>query len=1148
MLQMQNHKISKSVQWLFVLFLPYIYIIIGVGAGCKNNTAQPPTQEEEPTLSASDPLLVLRTTGETGIDFQNAIKETYENNITTNINMYNGGGLAVGDFNNDGKPDVYFVCTNGKNRLYLNAGNLKFRDITDAAGVASEEGFETSATAADVNGDGWLDLYVCRGGVEKNDQRRNRLYINNGPSTSGDISFTERSKEFGLDDMSASTGANFFDYDNDGDLDLYVINYPTEAVYTNKVEAKLGDDGKYHPLLHPRGAFDSDRFYRNDGNNHFTDVSQAAGIWNLGYGLSISVTDFNRDGWLDVYVANDFVQPDNLYINNKNGTFTNRIADYFQHCGQHTMGTDITDFDNDGLVDLYSVDMLAANNFRRKSFLASNTQSKYTIMVQNGYFEPVVRNVLQHNNGNGTFSDIACLAGVFQTDWSWSGLIFDMDNDGLRDIHVTNGYRREVTNRDFVDFTLPEIQKANGIGKSLADLYPDFDEFLKLVPTYKVRNFCFKNKGDWTFENVGGKWMTIPASWSCGAAWADFDADGDLDLVMNNLEQPAFIYENKSSGKSGSNYLQIKLQGNAPNTFGVGASALIEYGNGQKQYAENMPTRGIFSSVEHLLHFGLGNTAAVDKLTLRWPDGKTQIMTNVRANQRLTLKQSDASAYVAHLAPDKPANQLFADISARAGIRFQHAENEYNDFENWPLNTWKVTELGPLTASGDVNGDGLDDFFIGNAFDKPAALYVQTKGGTFQPMAAAVWEADKIYEDHGAVFFDADADGDLDLFVVSGGAESTSPQAFQNRLYINTDGKGNFLKAQGAVPPGQDAALRVAAYDYDSDGDLDLFIGGRVLPAQWPLTPRSSVLRNERTHFADVTANVAPDFERCGMVTDLTWADLDGDRQPELVVVGEWMPVTVFKLKNGKLQNVTAQFGLEKSNGLWFRLATADLDGDGDLDLVTGNLGRNTRLPASADGPLRCFAKDFDNNGTLDPLMAFHENEKLFPLQQKEVLNKHSPVLRKKYLYAKDYAHATVDMLWPQTDLDAALNLYCYMLETCWWENQGGKFVRHVLSTQAQVAPVQGILVDDFDGDGKKDLLLAGNKYGFEVETNRCDAGIGAFFAGDGKGGFSWRNNLSTGFFAPGEVRDLALLRGPGGKKRIVVANNSGPVQVFEKK
>lgn len=1128
-------KLNAAFFWHSV----FVYIIIGVATSCGGDSKLAPEQVEEPTLLASNPRMKLLDAAQTGIDFENRIVETYENNITTNINMYNGGGLCVGDFNNDNRPDIYFICSNGKNRLYLNEGNLKFRDVTDAAGVASEEGFETAATAVDINADGWLDIYVCRGGVENNEARRNRLYVNNGNGT-----FAERAKEYGLDDQSASTGANFFDADNDGDLDCYVLNYPTEQVYSNKLEANLGPDGKtYIPLLEPKTAFDSDHFYRND-NGKFTDASKQSGIWNLAYGLSVSVSDVNRDGYTDIYVGNDFVQPDLLYINNRNGAFSNKLKDYFQHCSQHTMGTDLTDFDNDGHIDLYAVDMLAANNQRRKAFLATNSLSKHTAIVQHGYFEPVVRNVLQRNNGNGTFSDVACLAGVFQTDWSWSGLVFDMNNDGLRDIHVTNGYRREVTSRDFADFTFPDIKKEHG-NKRLRDIYPDFNEFLKIVPTFKVRNFCFQNQGNWQFSDVGGDWMSIPASWACGAAWADFDGDGDLDLVVNNLEQPAFIYENTSAGQAGSNFLQIKLQGASGNPFAVGASAIIHYNDGQVQYQENFPNHGIFSSVEHLLHFGIGNAAQVDKLVVRWPDGKTQTLENVPANQRLTLKNSDAKGYVAHIGPQNPASTVFADKSGKAGINFTHTENDYNDFENWPLNPWKVSELGPLMATGDVNGDGLDDVFIGNAFDAAAGLYVQAANGTFRPVSVATWETDKIYEDHGAVFFDADGDGDQDLFVVSGGAEATSPQAWQNRLYINTDGKGNFAKAQGAVPPSQDVALRVVAHDYDNDGDADLFVGGRATPAKWPLTPRSFVLRNDRNRFTDVTAEVAPAFERCGMVADLAWVNIDADPQAELVVVGEWMPVTVFKLNNGKLENISAAAGFDQSNGLWWRLAAADLDGDGDQDLVTGNLGLNTRLTASAEAPLRCFAKDFDNNGTLDPIVAYHEKGKLYPLMQKEVLNKQMPVLKKKFLYAKDYSVAIMDQVWPQKDLDAALNLYCYSLETCWWENQGGKFVRHSLPIQAQASVVQGIIAGDFTGDGKTDLLLAGNKYGFEVETNRCDAGNGALLSGDGKGNFSWVNNLSSGFWASKEARDLAMLRSVGGKRLFVVANNGGKVQVW---
>ncbi len=1123
----------------------YIYwalglLVLALGAyyffGGRDKTKGPSFASDsgaEPTLTAKNPRLQLLSPGETGVDFENEIQEDNTHNVVLNINQYNGGGVAVADINNDNLPDIYFVSSSGKNRLYLNQGNFKFKDITDAAGVGSEDGFETSATAVDANADGWLDLFVCHAGPDSVG-RVAKLFINNH-----DLSFTERAAEYGLNDKSPCSGANFFDYDNDGDLDCYVINHPTDLGNANRLVLKYGPDGKtLLPNLDPVALHDSDNFYKNDAGK-FVNISKQAGIQNFGFGLSVSVSDLNGDGWPDVYVGNDFVQPDNLFINNQKGGFTDQMSKYFRHNSMSAMGADLSDFDNDTRVDLLTVDMFPTNNYRQKLLKNTNPLSRYLTMVQYGYPKSVARNVLQHNNGNGTFSDVACLAGVYKTDWSWSCLLADLDNDGLKDMHIANGYRREVTNRDYADFLLPEINKV------LSSKNKDIMPFMNKLAEYKVRNFVYQNKGNWQFEDKSGDWMTMPGSWSSGGAWADFDADGDLDLVVNNLEDPAFIYKNLTREQNGGNYLQAKLQGSPANPFAVGASVLIEY-QGIKQYLELNPNRGIFSSVEHLIHFGLGQVAQVDRLTIRWPDGKFQTLSNVPANQRLQLKWTDAAGYVAHLIPPNTAGPtLFSELNASGlGVNFAHKENAFSDFETWVLNPWTITDLGPLTAQADVNGDGLDDFFIGNAFDNPPAVYLQNSGGTFKSSSVSVFEEEKRYEDHGALFFDSDGDKDLDLFVLSGGPDANAEVAWQCRLYLN-DGKGNFSRSENALPAFKDLGLRATAHDYDGDGDQDLFIGGRVVPKNWPLTPRSAVLRNDNGKFTDVSSQVAGAFERCGMVTDLAWNDLNGDGQKELIVVGEWMPVSIFQLKNQQLENVTEQFGLGKTNGLWNRLVLADLDKDGDQDLVTGNLGLNTRFSAKPDAPFFCYAKDFDNNGTLDPIVAYSEDGKIYPLMQKEVLVKQMPILKKKFLYTKEYAKATISDVWPQKDLDASLQLRAYDFETCWWENQGGKFIRHQLPIQVQSAPVQGIVCADFNGDGNLDLLMAGNKYGFEVETNPCDSGTGSLLLGDGKGNFNWLDNLQSGFWALGEARDLAMLRSTGGKHIVVVANNNSRPQFY---
>ncbi len=1102
----------------------------------------------EETLTASKPLLQLLTNKQTGIDFQNIILESDQNNFYTNTNIYNGGGVSSADFNNDDLQDLYFVSSNGKNKLYLNKGNFKFEDVTDKAGVRSEEGFETTSTAIDINNDGWMDLYVCRAGMVPGPTRKNQLFINNQNGT-----FTERAAEYGIASESASTGANFFDYDNDGDLDLYLLNQPTSGEYTNKLESRPAPDGKSNlPILEPKADYDSDQFFRNDGppqgngKGGFTDMSKASGIWNSGYGLSVGVSDLNRDGWLDVYVANDFIRPDYFYINNRNGTFTDRLQEYFRHTSRHSMGSDLTDFDNDGLVDVYTVDMFPMTNHRLKTTRVSMSQSSYTSTVQAGYYEPVVRNVLQRNNGNGTFSDICCLANVYKTEWSWSNLMFDIDNDGLRDLHIANGYRRNLNDNDFFEYKFDELTKLVD-PMNLKSYFQDIHEFLRLIPTYKSRNLCYKNNGDWTFSDKSGDWLTMPASWSNGAVWADLDNDGDLDLVVNNLEDQPFVYQNLSSDQKQNNYLQLKLNGSEKNRFAIGASAIIHYGD-QQQYLELNPVRGIFSSVEYLLHFGLGKASQIDKLVVRWPDGKTQTLTNIAANQRLQLNYSDASGYLAHLVSLQPQAQFFQEKTNSTRLPYTHEENPFNDFEAWPLNLFKESELGPQIATGDVNGDGLDDFFVGNAFDKPGALFVQTATGGYRPSSAATWEQDKIYEDQGAVFFDADGDGDLDLYVVSGGLEATNELAWQDRLYLN-DGKGNFSKAPNALPAIKSVGLRVAAADLDTDGDLDLVVGGRATGGKWPLTPRSFILLNDgQGHFSDRTGQIAPAFEHCGMVTDIRIANLDANPSPEIIVCGEWMPITVFRYNGSQWADASEQFGFKQSNGFWNSLNCADLDGDGDLDLVSGNLGLNSRFTASKEAPFQVFASDYDKNNILDPIVTYWENGVDYPLIQKMDMHRHLPMVKKKFLFAQDYSAASVQKIFGEDALDKALNLKVFTLETCWWENKDGRFVQHQLPKPAQVAPVNAILCADFTGDGLPDLLMAGNKYGLEVETNRLDAGNGILLRGDGRGNFKFIENHQSGFWATREVRDLALLRGAAGKRSVIVANNQGPVQVFEVK
>ncbi|RMG81202.1 MAG: hypothetical protein D6714_13355, partial [Bacteroidetes bacterium] len=829
---------------------------------CQNETTPPPAAPPAEKVP-ENPRFELIPDTHSGVIFSNNITENHRINIVSNSYMYNGGGVAVLDVNNDGLQDLYFTSTQESNRLYLNRGNFQFKDITQTAGVAAIGGFKTGVTVVDINADGLPDLYVCRSGLHANDERRNLLFVNNG-----DMTFTEKGKAYGLDDMSASNHANFFDYDKDGDLDVYVINHPISFGEVNKISVSQTADGKYVRNTAPRDEFESDKLFRNNGNGTFTDVSRAAGIQNRAWALSVNVADFNEDGWPDIFVGNDYIEPDLLYINNKRGGFEVQTDQYFRHTSNHTMGVDIADYNNDGRMDVVALDMIAEDNQRQKELMTTMILERYNSLVRFGYGHQIMRNMLQLNNGAHGFSEIGMLAGISNTDWSWACLLADFDNDAYKDLYITNGYRRDVTNLDYLTYTVDSINRSGGLTQ-----FKDFEDYLKKVPTKKLQNYMFRNRGDLTFEKVSTPWGFNQKSYSNGAAYADLDNDGDLDLVVNNIHDKAFIYKNKTREQSGGHYLQIQLAGAKVNPLAIGAKVKIYTGD-QTQVQELRTVRGFFSSVQPIFHFGLGEKQMVDRIEILWPDGFPQVLEQVPADQRLHLKRSEAKkgAFLPAPLPDP----VFEPAQSK-GLDFRHIENPFLDFDRDRLLPHQLSKSGPTIAVGDVNGDGRDDFYIGGAVNQSGALFVQNPDGSFAQTSAETWAADAKYEDIGTLFFDADQDGDQDLYVVSGGnVYSAHSPNYQDRLYLN-DGAGHFQKKEGALPEITSSGSCVAAFDFDGDGDQDLFVGGRVTPGAYPTPPQSYVLRNDGGQFRDVTDEVAPDFKFLGMVTDIVFANLDQD-------------------------------------------------------------------------------------------------------------------------------------------------------------------------------------------------------------------------------------------------------------------------------
>ncbi|MCG2459311.1 VCBS repeat-containing protein [Flavobacteriaceae bacterium F89] len=1073
-------------------------------------------------------MFSLIPSSRTGIKFKNVLKETDEFNILTYGYIYNGGGVSVGDVDNDGLPDLYFTGSMVGSRLYLNKGNWKFDEIAKEAGVFAEGLWNTGTTMADVNGDGYLDIYVCRSAAKDDYKRKNLLFINNG-----DLTFTEKAAEYGIDDAGYSTQGAFFDYDRDGDLDLYVVNHSVQE-YASFRQVTNNLKTRRNPAL-------EDRLYRND-NGKFVNVSEQAGlVLNvLGFGLGIAVSDINNDGWPDMYISNDFNEQDYLYINNQDGTFTESLEKYIGHTPHFSMGSDIADFNNDGYTDIMTLDMLPESNYRQKMVSGPDSYDKYLLLVDNGFYQQSMRNMLQLNNGGKSFSEIGQYAGVSNTDWSWASLFADLDNDGFKDLYITNGVKRDYTNMDFMNYAVQQKMNENRTGVETA-----ITDLLKNIPATIEENYTYHNNGDLTFSKVNQEWGLNLKSLSNGAAYADLDNDGDLDLIVNNTDLEPFLYRNNSDIHTTNNFLKIGLKGQGKNTHGIGAKIVLTLKD-KVQMQEMMPTRGFQSSVDYTLVFGLGNAKTVDELKITWPDSKVQVVRQIEAGQTLILDQANASEENEH--DNLVISPYFKDISQDSLISYIHKENSFIDFRREQLLPHKLSTQGPKIAKADVNGDGLEDVFIGGAKGSPGMLFIQTRSGHFSTHGNNGFSGDSMSEDLGTLFFDADKDGDMDLYVVSGGNDfdPDSPE-LQDRLYFN-DGKGHFRKKVGALPNMPASGSCVSASDFDNDGDLDLFVGGRLVPGRYPTAPRSYILQNDgRGNYKDVTTDVSSDLEFPGMVTDALWTDFNGDGNDDLIVLGEWMGIRVFENRDAKLLDISESCGTKDSEGWWNKIISGDFDNDGDTDYVFGNFGLNSQLKASASEPVTLYAKDFDNNGSIDPIMCSYVMGESYPVFSKDDLTGQLSGLKAKYVNYSDYADQKITDIFSAEQLKDAQVLKAYNFATTYMENLGNnRFKLSQLPTRTQFSPVYGILADDFNGDGNRDLLMGGNFYGSRVKYGRYDANKGLCLLGDGKGNFIPLDVDQSGLNIDGEIRDIAKLNLADKSEIVLFARNNDSVIVYK--
>jgi len=1079
------------------------------------------------------------------VNFRNDIEETKDQNILTYEYLYNGGGVAVGDLNNDGLPDIFFTGNMTPNKLYLNKGDFKFEDITDKAGVVGRNKWKTGVVMADVNGDGLLDIYVCYSGPGGGLNRSNELYINNGVKN-GAPTFTESAKAYGLDAPGTyTTSVVFFDMDNDGDLDMLMVNHAD--VFFNPFF-------NTEKLRATRNAKFGNRLYRND-NGHFTDVSVRAHIdgSGLNFSLSASISDINGDGWPDIYVTNDYDERDFLYLNNHDGTFREVLPKATKHISQFAMGSDIADFNNDNKPDIMELDMLPEDNHRQKLLRGADNYDKFNLLVDHGFHKQLMRNSLQLNNGNdedGTpiLSEIGQLAGISNTDWSWAPLFADFDNDGWKDLFVTNGILKDMTNLDFVKYT-------SGYSPQYVKEKQDKGEIWELVqkmPTTKLTNYLFKNNCDLTFSNVTASWGLTKQTISNGAVYTDLDNDGDLDLVINQLNDVATIYRNNTSEKlHPQHYLRVQLKGSNKNTSGIGAKVYITTVHGS-QFQEQYFNRGFQSSVDPVMHFGLGKDSLIQLVKVLWPTGEVSTLENVKADRLLIVEQKNASAaQTGSPAQNENIKPLFKDVTNSAGVNFVDKPSPYVDFKTSPLLPYQVSKMGPCIAKGDVNGDGLEDVFIGAGIGQASQLYLQTRDGRFVLSPSQPWNNNKLIFNADALFFDADGDGDMDLYLVGGGAEyPQGSENYQDRIFEN-DGKGNFKEVLNALPKEAISASCARAADLNHDGKPDLFIGGRYKPGMFPMAPLSYVLKNvsqpDKIQFELDLSQKDATLANPGIVTDAVWADLNNDGWQDLVVVGQFMPVTVFENHKGILVDKTKEYGLSGTNGWWSRINAADMDGDGNIDLIVGNIGLNTQLKASQTEPITITCSDFNNDGTMFPILSYFIQGKNYPYNTRDELMDQMPWLQKKFARYIDYADAQLSDIFPQGKLDSAKVFKINLLSSVVLKNNGrGKLDVKALPKAAQASMVNGIVVDDLQKNGHKDILLAGNFYPFRVQFGPLDAGIGTVLR-ENKGNFSSLGYAETGLKIDGDVRNLVKVNGANGNYYMIAAKSDGAVQILKR-